>query len=100
MSTQQTPSIFDDETFVANNRQFDPNDTRIIGGEPTSDFPECVAVGNDNRFCCTGTLIAPQVVVTAGHCAARGCSTRIFIGDSMDKPGTIIRVQEAITHPD
>jgi secreted trypsin-like serine protease len=100
MNAQQTTSIFDDETFVANNQQFDPDDTRIIGGEPTSDFPECVAVGDDHRFCCTGTLIAPQVVVTAGHCAASGCSTRIFIGDNVAGSGTIIRVQDAISHPD
>jgi secreted trypsin-like serine protease len=100
MSTQQsTPSVYDDRVFRINNDRFDPDDTRIIGGEPTSDFQECVAVGNDDYFGCTGTLVAPQVVVTAGHCAAAGISTRIFIGDDVTSEGPIIRVQEAITHP-
>lgn len=100
MSTQQsTPSIYDDRVFRINNDRFDPDDTRIIGGEPTSDLNECVAVGDDDRLCCTGTLVAPQVVLTAGHCAAAGISTRIFIGDDVTSAGTIIRVQEAITHP-
>lgn len=100
MSAQQsTPSIYDDRVFRINNDRFDPDNTRIIGGEPTSDFKECVAVGNDDDFCCSGTLVAPQVVLTAGHCAAAGISTRIFIGDDVTSAGTIIPVQQAITHP-
>ena len=101
MSTEQsTPSIFDDETFKENHHSFDPTDTRIIGGVPTTEFPECVAVGRLDRYCCTGTLIAPQAVLTAGHCAAHGCSEQIFIGNDVDGQGTEIRVQDAIMHPD
>lgn len=96
---ESTPSIFDDPTFVDNDRSLDVGDKRIVGGEPTTDFPDCVAVGSLQRYCCTGTLIAPQAVLTAGHCLAHGCSDRIFIGSNVDEAGTEIRVQEAVVHP-
>jgi secreted trypsin-like serine protease len=97
---QSTPSIFDDETFLANQRLCDPALTRIIGGEPTTEYPECVAVGSPYGYCCTGTLIAPQAVLTAGHCVAGGCCDRIFLGSDVDQDGTEIRVRDAIMHPD
>jgi hypothetical protein len=54
----------------------------IVGGHPTIDFPDCCAVGDDASYYCTGTLIAPNVVVTAGHCedeTGKG-PTRVFLG--------------------
>lgn len=44
----------------------------IVGGELTEagDIPEVVALFKDTGFACTGVLIAPDVVLTAGHCAA------------------------------
>ena len=47
-----------------------PDATPVIGGKRVSpgDWPDVVAVlGRDGS--CTGTLIAPDVVLTAGHCA-------------------------------
>jgi hypothetical protein len=49
----------------------------IVGGHPTIDFPDCCAVGSNAGYFCTGTLIAPNVVVTAGHCTG---VTRVFLG--------------------
>lgn len=72
----------------------------IVGGELTNDFPDCCAVGNDNGFFCTGTLIAPNLVVTAGHCTG---STRVFLkGSDIRVPdeGEIIRVSRTVVHPD
>jgi len=48
---------------------------RIVGGEPAGaeEFPECCLVGRQNPnnsmdWFCTGTLIHPRVVISAGHC--------------------------------
>src|ERR1044072_960998 len=47
----------------------------IVGGKRTTDFPDCCAIGDSGGFDCTGTLIAPRLVVTAKHCTG---VTRVF----------------------
>jgi hypothetical protein len=48
----------------------------IIDGTQATSFPEAVQVdilqNGQNTMGCSGTLIAPQVVLTAGHCVADG----------------------------
>lgn len=48
----------------------------IVDGTPASDFPELVLVdilqNGQQKMACSGTLIAPRVVLTAGHCVADG----------------------------
>lgn len=71
----------------------------IVGGFATRDFADCCAVGSDERFYCTGTLIAPNVVVTARHCKG---VTRVFLrGYDVDIPedGEILRVRKQFDHP-
>lgn len=79
--------------------------SRIVGGDPSEvgEFPYFVDLGN-----CAGTLIAPTVVLTAGHCNPKNRVDRyITVGASnkkdMDngdfKPAESIRVVDAMTHP-
>jgi secreted trypsin-like serine protease len=75
---------------------------RIIGGVPTSDFPDCVAVGSANGWCCSGTVVAPNVVLTAAHCVDEGCGKRVFVGEDVAFPdaGRTIDVRSATVHPE
>lgn len=73
--------------------------TRVIGGIPVpkGEFLDCVAVGNEDGWGCTGTLIAADVVVTAGHCVQY--ATRIFLGSDVSKTGKVVQVRERVRHP-
>jgi len=74
---------------------------RILGGQLTNtgEFPDCVAIGSDSQWCCTGTLISPNVVITAGHCNP-GCTSRVYFGTNTQTPdpNRIVRVKTAIKH--
>jgi secreted trypsin-like serine protease len=96
----QDASIFTDPVFIENARELIPKRDRIINGIPTAAYADCVAVGSDDGWCCTGTLVAPNVVVTAGHCVAM-CASRVFIGEDVSTlpAGTEIPVLGAIPHP-
>jgi hypothetical protein len=87
-----------DDNFVKNTIKLIQDQKRIIGGEPTKDFPDCVAVGTNSQWCCTGTLVARNIVVTAGHCQG-GCSARVFIGTNVNATGKIVAVAQAVRHP-
>jgi secreted trypsin-like serine protease len=95
-------SVYDDPTYIENAVELITNRARIIGGRPTPDFPDCVAVGSDLGWCCSGTLVAPNVVVTAGHCVRGGCGSRVFLGPDVNDPanGEILEVVWAEAHPD
>jgi hypothetical protein len=79
---------------------------QVVGGIPTDEgeFPDCVAVGSDTNWCCTGTLVGSNVVITAGHCFSGDCMgengpTRVFVGTDVNHDGQIVRVKKAIRHP-
>ncbi len=94
--------IFKDPRYLKNARTLAlriQGGLRVIGGQvvaPT-EFLDCVAVGSDDVWGCTGTLIGPNVVVTAGHCA--DYATRVFFGTNVKKAGRIVHVKKRVRHP-
>lgn len=92
--------LVDDPVLLANELLIIESSNRIVGGVTTDNFPDCVATGGDYQWCCSGTLIAAGVVVTAAHCL-RDCSGSVFIGIDVSKPqeGHIVAVRETIMHP-
>jgi Trypsin len=75
-----------DPVVIKNTLRLIASNKRIIGGIPTSEFPDCVAIGGVESWCCNGTLVAHNLVVTAAHCKDEGCASRIFIGDDVNLP--------------
>ena len=61
-------SLYADPVFLENAKRLIIDRDRIVGGIATADYRDCVAIGSADEWCCTGTLVAPNVVVTAGHC--------------------------------
>lgn len=76
----------------------------ILGGTLTDGFPDCCAVGNEFMgYFCTGTLIAPNLVLTARHCGRKFSVKRVFLkGNDVNKPekGETINVKEVHEHSD
>jgi secreted trypsin-like serine protease len=94
-------SVYSDPVFLENAKRLIVDRDRIVGGIATADYRDCVAIGNSDEWCCTGTLVAPNVVVTAGHCREE-CAERVFVGDNVEElaAGTVIKVADAVRHPD
>jgi len=46
----------------------------IQGGVPATDYPEAVYVTSEGFIPCSGVLLAPTVVLSAGHCRGNGTS--------------------------
>jgi Trypsin len=98
-------SIFTDPTWLKNEQKRvaealkdDPG--RIFGGKPAKpgELPDCVGVQGVDCVC-TGTLIGPNVVITAGHCDDGGCVDKIYIGNDLNEGGRTVKVKQSIRHP-
>lgn len=79
------------------------NHAPVIGGgdAPYGKWPDVAAVNFSGSPECTGTLIAPTVVITAGHCVDPTLDSVLIGTDSLinkDK-GEIIRVMKMIEYP-
>jgi MYXO-CTERM domain-containing protein len=76
----------------------------VVGGHPVKDgkWDDTVALMSGGFAFCTGTLIGPKVVLTAGHCVAgiRVDEVKIGAKNWWSDPGEVIEVAEAIEYPD
>jgi secreted trypsin-like serine protease len=93
--------LYSDPALVANTITIIPDRRRILGGVRTAEFPDCVAIGNSDRWCCSGTLVARNVVVTAAHCVRGGCAGRVFVGSDVTDlhSGRAVAVKNGVAHP-
>ncbi|MGE3314041.1 MAG: trypsin-like serine protease [Planctomycetaceae bacterium] len=93
-------SIYTDPEYIKNSKKYlESLPARVVGGVPTSEYADCVAVGTSAGWCCTGTLVAPNVVISAGHCYG-GCASRVFVGSDVTLSGSVFKVKSAVRHPD
>lgn len=84
--------------FQRSNKTF-----RIVGGVRVDEgeYEDCVCVGDNQGYFCTGVLIGPNMVLTAGHCVDDAV-TRIQIGRSIwdDTSPVTYGVRRVVRHPD
>ena len=75
----------------------------LVGGEVTTGDPGVVALRTSSgRVFCTGTLVSPQVVLSAGHCLAEAGgdpAVAAFFGSDAASSGTSIGVTMTRAHP-
>jgi len=75
----------------------------VTNATPDDGDPAVVAVIHfDGTMLCSGTLIAPRVVLTAAHCQV-GADTfrgfRVFFGADITGPGETLEINDAHIHP-
>jgi Trypsin len=93
-------SVSNDPVFLANARRMTGDRTRIVGGIPTADYADCVAVGDAHGWCGSGTVVGPRVVLTAAHCAL-GEHAQVLVGDDVADPhARVVPVGDIVPHPD
>ncbi|MEZ4319652.1 MAG: trypsin-like serine protease [Myxococcota bacterium] len=79
---------------------------QIVNGSPEPGFPSVVSLGVGPIHVCTGSVIAPRVVLSAAHCSGDlpleaivqfGSAT---FGPDIYEPEHSIRLASAVVHPD
>lgn len=95
-------SIFSDPEYLARYQKFTRSILRVkspgLGTRDVSkiEFRPCVAVGSSSQgYFGTGTVIAPRLVLTAGHVVDEGPEF-IFVGLKTSGPGKVVEVSNYI----
>lgn len=81
----------------------DTHTAPVVGGELTTTDPHVVALMTSRgRIFCTGTLVSPQIVLTAGHCLGEADgdpSISAYFGDDIQRGGFRVAIAAAQVHP-
>lgn len=68
---------------------FAPSANAVVGGHASGPRPYVAYITIDKAFACTGTLVAPTTIVTAGHCSS---ITGVAAPTPIGQPGQLIDV--------
>lgn len=75
----------------------------VVGGDDVQDpmdWPDVAGVSDGRQVFCTGTLIAPDVVLTAGHCVLGTHPAEVILGtNDYDQPGEVIAIDDWFEYP-
>jgi secreted trypsin-like serine protease len=78
-------------------------ESAILGGTdvPIGKWQDAAAIRTNSSWYCSGTLIAPNVVITAGHCAPDAPNNVLVGTSSLQRPteGEVIPVKMRIEYP-
>ncbi|MBI4316862.1 MAG: trypsin-like serine protease [Chloroflexi bacterium] len=81
--------LVDEESRPIIGGTYDKNDLSVVG----------LATSGGDIFC-SGTLVAPHIILTAGHCVEFGAPESIYFGSNPAKGGQFALVASALAHPD
>lgn len=75
-------------------------ETRIIGGDDADkgEYGYIVSLEDKWGHFCGGTLIAPDIVMSAAHCSGGPMSVRVGAHDISRDEGKVIKVTKQVTH--
>jgi secreted trypsin-like serine protease len=79
----------------------DESESSIIGGTATTKYAAVGALVENGEPFCTGTVIAPRIVLTAAHCLVglRAANVRFTLGASAYAPTKKLKVARLRPHP-
>jgi MYXO-CTERM domain-containing protein len=70
------------------------------GAEPDRSDDAVVFVLSGSGAACTGTLVAPQIVMTAAHCVADDSGGAVFFGAGAGAFFDTIQIEDIVAHPE